>query len=211
MNSINQPNINEITITRALAELSLLDDKISKKIHNSEFVFLWSKKQKMRKDDPSVIKANFQSINDLIQRRNKLKSAIVLSNASTKVTLGGESLTVAEVIERKQLLPYYESLLEKMKGDRKNVLNRVEILNTSMESDLQKILEINFGKANNIKTNPEEIENISKVYRDNNSAEMIDPLDIDKRITELEEILNTLKTESNFVLSESNAVTKILV
>lgn len=208
-------NIYEMTITRALAELSLLDDKINKKISSSDFVFFSSKKNKnslnMNNLYSSQAKSNFQSINDLISRRKKIKSAIVLSNANTYVTLGGEKMTVAEVIERKQMIPLYTALLEKMKTNRHIILTQVERSNTGMESDLQKILEINFGKANNIKTNADDIENISKTYRDHNSAEMLDPLEIDKRIAELEEILNTLKTESNFVLSESNAVTKITV
>lgn len=206
---------NNMTITRALAELSLLDDKINKKINTSDFAFFSSKKNKNNVNinliNSTAAKSSYQSINDLINRRKKIKSAIVLSNASTYVTLGGEKMTVAEVIERKQMIPFFTSLLEKMKSNRQTVLNQVERSNLQMENDLQKILEINFGKANNIKTNADDIDNISKSYRDHNSSEMLDPLEIDKKIAELEEILDLLRTESNFVLSESNAITKITI
>jgi molybdopterin synthase catalytic subunit len=63
-------------------------------------------------------KADYQSINDLITRRNRLKSAIILSNATTKVKIGDTVLTVAEVIERKQSLKYYKTLFDKLKTNR---------------------------------------------------------------------------------------------
>jgi hypothetical protein len=204
----------EITITRALAELKLLDDRIQKKIDTSEFVHFLSKKNKTTLDTQDltlIVKGNYQSINDLIERRKRLKSAIILSNAKTFVKLNGEELTVAEVIERKQLTNLYRNLLEKMKRNRESVINMTERQNLQMEGELNKILEINFGKANNLKTNADDIETISKTYRENNKAEVFDPLNVDQKIMDLENIIYQYETESNFILSESNAITKILI
>lgn len=204
----------EITITRALAELKLLDSRIEKKIDERDFVYLSSKKNR-HQIVPEIIskdiRSTYQSINDLIQRRNKIKSAIILSNAVTKVKLKNEEVNVAEVIERKSILPYYRTLLTKLKRNREMVLNQLERNNQSMEHDLQTILEINFGKQSNNKTNPDDIENISKAYREANRSEVIDPLQIDQRIKEIEEMIEVYETESNFVLSESNAITKIKI
>jgi hypothetical protein len=202
----------EITITRALAELKLLESRIQKKILESEFVYFISKKNKSNVNQDTLVsnsKSSFQSINDLIERRKKLKSSIILSNAETKVKLGEEEMTVAEVIERKQLVEYYKQLLNKMKQNRELVLNQVERQNQMMEADLQKILEINFGKNTTTRTNSDDIENISKTYREHNKAEALDGLSIDVKIKEIEELINRYQTESNFVLSESNATTKI--
>jgi hypothetical protein len=201
----------EITITRALAELKLLDNRINKKIYDSEFVQILSKKSRHNVDSPSILKGNFQSITDLINRRKNIKSAIILSNAKTKVKLNGEEITVAEVIERKQLVEFYKALLDKMKRNREQVLTQVERQNQQMEADLQKILEINFGKSNNLKTNSDDIETISKTYRENNKTDVIDPLNIEQKIIDIENIIDQYETESNFVLSESNAITKIYV
>ena len=90
-------------------------------------------------------------------------------------------------------------------------MTQVERLNAQMEIDLQKILEINFGKTSNSKTNSDDIENISKTYREHNKSEMLDGINVDKKIEELENLINIYKTEANFVLSESNAITKISV
>lgn len=202
----------EITITRALAELKLLDSRIQKKIAESEFVFFVSKKNKSNVNQDTLVsnsKSSVQSITDLIERRKNLKSSIIISNAVTKVKLGGEEMTVAEVIERKQLVEYYKQFLNKMKQNRELVLNQVERQNQVMETDLQKILEINFGKNTTARTNSDDIENISKTYREHNKAEVLDGVGVDVKIKEIEELINRYETESNFVLSESNATTKI--
>jgi hypothetical protein len=204
----------EITITRALAELKLLDSRISKKTTESDFAFLLSKKNKSNLNTETLTsnaKASYQSIVDLIKRRQTLKSAIILSNANTKVKLNGEDMTVAEVIECKQLVELYKGLLLKLKQNRESVVNQVERNNQQMEVDLQKLLEINFGKSSNVKTNTDDIENISKTYREQNKSEMLDCVNIDSKIKEVEELINKYETETNFVLSESNATTKIKV
>lgn len=201
-----------ISITRALAELKLLDSRIQKKIEENDYVYFSSKK-KITVSNQTIknSKANYQSVIDLINRRAKLKNSIILSNANTRVKLGNKELTVAEVIEGRQIIPLYKGLLQKLRQNRDNVNYQVERHTTQMEVDLQKILEINFGKSNNLKTNSDDIETISKTYRENNKAEMIDCIDVDSRIKELEEIVQQYETESNFVLSESNATTFIEV
>lgn len=204
----------EMTITRALAELKLLDSRIEKKITESDFVYFVSKKNKNQVSNEvltSNAKSHYQSITDLIERRKKIKSAIIVSNASTRVNLNGVEMSVAEVIEMKQLLPFYKSLLQKMKHNREYVVNQVERSNQQMENELQRLLEVSFGKQTTMKTNADDIENISKTYRDNNRSEILDTINIDNKIKDLEDTINSLETESNFILSESNALTKIKV
>lgn len=207
-------SINEISITRALAELKLVESKINKKINENEFVYINSKKSKSHISNDGLLqlsKSGFQSVIDLINYRNKLKNGIILSNSRTMVKLNGEEMTVAEVIEKKNVVEFYKNLLNKLKMKREGVINQMERHNQSMENDLQKILEINFGKATNLKTNSDDIESISKSYREHNKAEIIDGIGIDKKINEIEELVNQYETEANFVLSESNAITKIRV
>lgn len=204
----------EITITRALAELKLLDSRINKKTSETDFAYMVSKKNKFNTNFDILqinAKSSFQSIMDLIKRRQILKSAIILSNSNTKVKLNGEEMTVAEVIECKQLVSLYKNLLTKLKQNRETVKTQIEKHNQQMELDLQKLLELNFGKSSNSKTNTDDVENISKPFREQNKYEMLDCINIDSKIKEIEELVNKYETESNFVLSESNALTKIKV
>jgi hypothetical protein len=205
-----------ITITRALAELKLLDKKIKDEIYDQPlFIACKSKKQKQSHFNfeafTTEAKATYQSINDLISRRNKIKSAIIMSNANTTVKIGNLTLTVAEVIERKHILVYKTELRNVLKAQRESVRSQVEKNNQLVDTELQSLLATSFGKSTNGKINVEDIENISKTYRDNNESIIVDPINIDLRIKELDTEIELLEKEANFVLSESNAITYITI
>lgn len=204
-----------ISITRALAELKLLDKRIESKIESSTFVAAVSKKNKHLVNPDtftSSSKSELQSIEDLLKRRNTIKSAIIASNSVTRVRIGKEDLTVADVIERKNSLHLYKRLLTKLKTNREQTMRSVELSNQQIEPELQKILEIHFGKSNsNMKTSNDDIENISKTFRENNRTAYVDPIGIDTKIKDLESRVDDFERESNFLLSESNAMTKITV
>ena len=113
----------KMTIHKALCELKTLDSRIQDAIRRSTFCFANKhSNQKIHgipiEDVKKECKAAYQSISDLISRRNAIKCAVVLSNATTKVTIGGKEYTVAEAIEMKNngmaLLKY---LLDKLAGD----------------------------------------------------------------------------------------------
>jgi hypoxanthine phosphoribosyltransferase len=201
-----------LTITRALSELKLLDKRIAKKVTECTFTSVISKKNKhlVNQDQfSSNAKEDYQSIDDLIKRYNKIKSAIILSNSVTDVKLGNDVLTVAEVIERKQSLHYKKRLLEQLKRNRELSNTTMQHSNQQMEGDLQRLLETSFGKTSNNKTNADDIENISKAFRESNQSRVLDPIGVDVKITELEKEIDEYDREANFVLSESNALTKI--
>jgi hypothetical protein len=202
----------ELTVTRALSELKLLDKKIAKHIDSANFTTVISKKNRHLVNQEQFTdnsKANYQSLDDLITRYNKIKSAIILSNSTTNVKLGANTLKVAEVIERKQSLHYKKRLLEQLKRNREASNTTIQIYNQQLEANLQQLLETSFGKTSNNKTNVDDIENISKAYRDNNQSSILDPINIDSKIKKLEEEIDEYDQEANFVLSESNALTKI--
>src|SRR5690554_4907003 len=97
----------EMTITRGLSELKLINDRIQRKINDARFAV--GNKNNNKKIDGMTIeefnknaKSQYQSIQDLIERRKKIKSAIVDSNAKTVVTIAGKEMTVASAIERKE-------------------------------------------------------------------------------------------------------------
>jgi hypothetical protein len=62
-----------------------------------------------------------------------------------------------------------------------------------------------------VKTNPETITALTTSFRDNNKVELVDPLDLSAKIVSLEEELDSFETNVDWVLSESNAVTRIEV
>lgn len=199
-------NTGDITITRALAELKTVKQRIDKALSSSVFV-----SYKYRGEEKINITPNsLQKIRDLISYRKRLKAAIVKSNASTYVQIDGESYTVAEAIERKSSIELERTFLKTLKSQLTNVTNKVESHNQQVQRKLDRLLEVEFGK-DQVKSNVENMETITESYLKNNRAEIVDPLKLEAVISRMEDSIMHFEKEVDLVLSESNAVTHINV
>lgn len=145
---------------------------------------------------------------DLVSRRDTIKRAIVLSNATTNVTIGGKwKGTVAEAIEHKSSLSYKKKLLEKMKDD---VLAAESDYKTAVEerdSRLDRLLSSELGK--DVKTNPETIAALTASFQETNKIVIVDPLNLKSKAGELEEEIDIFESNVDWVLSETNGKTLI--
>lgn len=201
-----------MSITRALAELKLLDKKISKAINQGRYADVAVGKKAVRgfkttEEFEQNVKSQFQSVKDLINRRQQIKSEIVKSNAITVVEIAGEKMTVAEAIERKTSIQYEEQLLHKLKVDY-NQANDLSIReNERVTNRLDTLLESNFGKDAKVKDT--DVEAISKPFLETNEAKVVDPINVRVEIEKLEERINDFLMEVDFSLSDSNTITKI--
>jgi hypothetical protein len=92
-----------MSITRALAELKRLDDRINRETTAAQYVGVSVGKGENKKvasgsmtvtDLEKKIKSTYDSITDLFTRRATIKSAIVLSNAKTLVTINGKKMNI---------------------------------------------------------------------------------------------------------------------
>lgn len=204
----------KITVTRALAELKLLDSKINDSIRKAVFIDTFQNRidrcnstGKTKLEFESDLKAEYQSITDLIKRRIEVKAQIIKSNAETMVKIGENQYSVAEAIDRKTNIEYEKTLLNAMKKDF-NRVNDILIQNqATLDENLEKMLMQSLGADR--KKNKEDYDNIAKPFIEANALNKIDPLSIEKTINKLEDKINTFLTEVDFVLSESNAKTKI--
>lgn len=211
---IKMTNTNEISVARALSELKLLDARINRAITDSCFI---GKKvgKKVQGGYETVeavekdIKAKYVSVKDLIERRNKVKSAIVTSNASTILEVAGKKMTVAEAIERKVSIIYDRRLLVSMKKDYALAQEFEQVTNERMNNRLDNHLETLFGKEG--KTSAQANDDIVKSFKSDNEATLIDPLKLQGEIEALEEEILSFEAEVDLSLSESNALTYIAV
>ena len=96
----------KMTIHRALSELKTMDDRITKAIDDVTYVV--AVKHSAEKiygvtvaDFKENIKSGYQKVQSLMARRDAMKRAVVLSNATTKVIVAGKEMSVAEAIEQK--------------------------------------------------------------------------------------------------------------
>lgn len=206
---------NTISITRALVELKTLDSKITKLINGTTFILCKTKKNNYNVQENEFTKnvtSTFQSINDLIKQRDKIKTQIVHSNATTLVKICSESMTVAEAIERKKTIEYTKLLIEKLKQQRNTTTRESETHRERVQLKIDDSVRQIFTKDSNTnKVDPNAIKIISDGMWENDPVYLYDPIKIDKQIEELEEYVSNFEKNIDFILSESNCMTQISV
>lgn len=200
------------TIHRCLAELKTLDSRIDKAIRNltvvgikkgsSDKVFETSETMNQFKE--SVV-ADYQSVRKLISNRDKIKSAIVLSNANTVIDVCGVKYTVAEAIEKKNSIEYEKTLLRRLSNQHRDTLSNVNLNNAKMENNLEK--QENAMRENGLGT--DDIKVSTELYRKQNGWDLIDPLNVRMIIKDLDKSIDEFEMEVDHVLSTSNAITTV--
>lgn len=208
----------KMTVHKALAELKIIDDRIRKAVHNS--VFVHSCKNGIDKIDgvpvsdfKKDIDSNYQKVTDLINRRNAMKRAIVLSNAVTKVTVGDKEYTVAEAIDMKNHgMDAIKVLLCDMTYQYNDAVrefnnNSGDVLEDKANQYVMNILKSQGDSTD--KADAKQVQALHDSYVANNEFIMIDPLDIAKKIEEINDMIDEFNTEIDSALSVSNAITVI--
>ena len=208
-----------ISITRALAEVKSLDDRITKAVQAGAFVAVTQGKgerRRMTSTGASIqtveqsIKSAYTSITDMLSRRKALKAAVIKSNAETTVTIGGVSMTVAEAIERKNSVKLDSLLVHTIQRQLGSANQQVAVANQKLADDVEKAAAAAYG-SDKTKLTPEMFESIAAPRRTEYEAAVLDPLNMTTGLTALADTVNNFVMEVDFVLSESNAKTTITV
>ncbi|MFS0576896.1 hypothetical protein AB1K83_14750 [Sporosarcina sp. 179-K 3D1 HS] len=145
-----------MSIHRALSELKTLNDRIAKAIREADFIAT-DRKSAQKFNGLSIdeyektIQAGFDKAVSLIERRNRIKDAIVQSNAVTEVVVAGETMTVAKAIERKTSIQNEENLLASMVEARRTAINRLTKENESLPRRLEEYLTAILGNKEHAK------------------------------------------------------------
>ena len=206
----------KITITEALNELKLLDKRIRKAEYDAEYVGAAKKSSDKighmtKKDYETKAKADLQSAMDLITRRDKIKAAIVYSNAITEVVVGNTTMTVAEAIEAKTSIAYRRILLDELVKQYNDAKCDVESYNQKADLAVDKLREQYIGKTTEGKLDTEGFEVLAENYHKLNDYALVDPNNILDVITKLENEINDFESNVNTALVIKNATTFIEV
>lgn len=212
-------NTEKMTIHKALAELKIIDSRIRDAILQATLVTAnkHSNEKIAGKPIPEFkadMKAGYQKVNDLINRRNAMKRAVVLSNAQTTVTIGEETYTVAEAIEMKNHgMEHMRILLNQMT---KQLMNAQATLVTNSGEQIEKkaeqyILSViaSQPKDGKMSMDSKAMQSLREQYIENNTYDLIDPNDISDKMTEISDYIVQFETEVDAALSVSNALTVI--
>ena len=155
------------------------------------------------------IQGDVDGLQNLMRRQFEIKRKILESNATTKVTVEGKEVTVAEAIFMKSLIP-----------QRKDVLNQIRLHVTDIMNQFNKI-EKEYKTAvaeREAKIKATENDDILKVlqaelaaHQKINAPSLVDPKNIHAYIEREQQAINDLETQLDYTLSLSNTRTLIEV
>lgn len=204
-----------ITVTDALAELKLLEKRIESAraaIDKNTLITVVGVDKvpvgfQSREEYTAQARAALQRINDLIARRRTIKRAIVRSNASTLVTVADEEMTVAEAIEMKNFIQYYESLLSTIQSVYFKARKDYETAQERIKERLDKLALEVLGRTESI--NPEQYQSLADSFLAREGIELLDPTNLPREIERRQAFIEDFRSSVDRVLSISNARTMI--
>ena len=216
----------KMLVTQALDERDLLVKKIADKIAKASFVDTMKPNEEKvyvkrisKEDYAKEAESSYQQILDLIDRFQKLDVAIVASNAQTKITTSYGTFTVAGAISlrsRLRGLGAYEyeadfegNLQSKMQAEYNERVRFCDNKNSQLQQTAEEMRLSILGRDS--KTKDDKPLSVVEAYVKENTTELVDPLDVKKKLEALEEKRNTLLTELDTQIKVSNATTFIEV
>lgn len=216
----------KMLVTQALDERDLLAKKISDKIGKLRYVDC-----KKRNEDRTMservsaedftknAQSGYQQIMDLIDRYQRLEAAIIASNAGTFVeTSHGRFSIAAAIVLRNRLkstvrgcstkgTDFENQLITAMDLQYRMHLDHADSKNKGLETQAEAMRLSILGKDSKVKDD-KPLEVVDAYIREN-TTEIIDPLDVQKKKQELQEKIDTLLKELDTQIKVSNATTMI--
>ncbi len=214
----------KMLVTQALDERDLLVKKISDKIEKASFVDTIKPNEekvyakRINKDEYAKdAEAAYQQIVDLIDRFQKIDAAIVASNAKTVITTSYGTFSVAGAISLRSRLrgigaynedaDFERKLQWKMKNEYFDRVHFCDSKNSQLQSTAENMRLSILGR--DAKTKDDQPLGVVEAYVKENTTELVDPIDVRKKIDALEEKRNILLTELDTQIKVSNATTFI--
>ena len=214
----------KMLVTQALDERDLLVKKINDKIEKANFVdTIKPNEEKVldarvsREEFAKDVESAYQQILDLIDRFQRIDAAIVASNANTKINTSYGEFTVAGAISLRSRLrgagsydgeADFEAALQfKMEKDFQKRLSTAEFKNKELQSTAESMRLSILGKDTKVKD--EKPLEVVEAYVKENTTELVDPIDVQKKTAMLKEKRDTLLAELDTQIKVSNATTFI--
>ena len=211
----------KMLVTQALDERDLLGKKIGDKTKNASFTDTIKVNEdrtyegrESREEFAKKAEASFQQIQDLIVRYQKIEAALVASNAETYVETSYGKFTVAAAIAlRARLkdlcspLDFENRLCAKMKAELDSRISQAENKNKQLQTTAEEMRLSILGK--DTKAKDDKPLAVVDAYVKENTTEILDPLDVKKKIQEMQEKHDKLLQELDTQIKVCNATTFI--
>lgn len=213
-------------VTQALDERDLLVKKIIDKISKANFVDTIKPNEdkvylkRISKDEfTKEAESAYQQIMDLIDRFQKIDAAIVDSNAKAEIVTSYGKFTVAGAISLRNRLrgggsydgdaDFEGKLQERLKLEYDQRISLCDLRNSQLQKTADEMRLSILGR--DAKNKDDKPLSVVDAYVKENTTELVDPLDVKKKLEALEEKRNKLLTELDTQIKVSNATTFIEV
>lgn len=211
----------QMLVCNALDERDFLRKKIISAINGAQFIACKRvKDEKVRttgytdqKTFEAEAKSTYQSITDMIDRYNRLDTAITLANASTEIKLSDNTtMTRAAAISMRKALvgdttiDFTGRLINTLERQFTNVSAQANELNAKADRELEQYKD-NMTSGDKAKELTPEVSKTLESLVADNRADIIDPIGVEKEIKKLEDKYETLKKELDSAIKVSNATT----
>ena len=200
----------KISVTRALSQLKVLDKRIQKAIAECQpsAVIVGKRFPNGFANEDELLKklqSNLDAPRDLIKHRTAIKQAIVMSNATTKVTIGGREMTVAEAIETKASIEQKKDLLEMLEQYQHRANMEYQKAYDQAAEKADKVAEVTLGSDSDKKG--DDYKDFVEKYMATNGPKFLKARNLDSVIKSLEQEILKFEHEVDYALSEINATT----
>ena len=212
----------KMLVTQALDQRDLLVKKICDKIrkasftetkkHNEEKVM---ERRVTQKEFEKEARSSYQQIIDLIHWYDKVDQAILRSNAETIIETSYGTMSIANALALRSRLNCsnaYDSdsnfegnLMMKLQEELNEKIRVMEQKNKGLQNTAETMRLSILGK--DTKAKDETPLKVIDVYVQENTTELIDPLNVRKKIDELNERRETILNELDTKIKVSNATT----
>lgn len=204
----------KMTIHRSLAELKLIDSKIEKAISIIEPTGVMQIGKPVnnfykKEDFEADVKSKFQSVQDLIDRKHKIKSAIVKANSVTNVEISGVQMTIADAINFRTVINFKKNLIATLIKKHNAVKSKAIVENEKINTISLENAKIMIGKQGDdkVKATDADVRAIIEPFIKRNEYLLVDPLNVEDLIEKLQKEVDGFELEVDAVLSEINAIT----
>lgn len=211
---------NKMSISRALKEIKILTKRIEDGIKEIRSAGTFapgneSPAKQMIDNNAAVL----QSVQALMKRRDVIKRAIINSNAITRITVNGQSYSVAEAIERKAAIVMEKALEKQLRESYYSNLKIYEQAKVKIQAEAEAKAERIVKEAGMKKPVEGDEETAgAKMYREicdehlsKNQVGWCEIEGIVKIFTTMRDDIETFDADIDSLLAESNATTFIII
>jgi hypothetical protein len=202
------------TIAECLKDLKVLDARITSGINRIISIGIKQGNKlptgfATAEEFNTAVIGSITSAEKLIKNRAAIKSAIVTSNAVTKVTIGDVAMTVAEAIEMKSSIGYQQSLMSQLEHQFAAAKTAVDSGNRDVNNRLDQMLIASRGKEGKVDVEADKA--FTDNFLNNNLLTLLDPAGLRDRIEKIRTGIEDFAANVDVKLSISNAITEIEV